>query len=223
MGITVHWMDKHNFEMHMACLAVIRIKGSHTGVNILEHFDNVMLKFNIKCKAVRIVSAGAANMRKAFELQLEVPADESEVLEVVEQREVCAAAKECIDSDEEMEDAAGSTAPDTESSLDTATFLEMEQLEEELSAKVAAMFLSSDHYKRVGCFNHAPIMLLGMGLRLQGLASEMCWPKSNFGWFCCTSPASFLTVWRKLLEESCLWTKLSKPVGIQLLKKQIVS
>ena len=168
MGITVHWMDKHNFEMHMACLAVIRIKGSHTGVNILEHFDNVMLKFNIKCKAVRIVSDGAANMRKAFELQLEVPADESEVLEVVEQREVCAAAKECIDSDEEMEDAAGSTAPDTESSLDTATFLEMEQLEEELSAKVAAMFLSSDHYKRVGCFNHALHNVVGDGLKVAG-------------------------------------------------------
>ena len=72
-GITIHWMDKDTFEMHMCCLAVIRIKGSHTGLNILEHFDNVMLKFNIKCKSVRIVSDEAANMRKAFELQLDVP------------------------------------------------------------------------------------------------------------------------------------------------------
>ena len=163
MGITVHWMDKHTFEMHMACLAVIRIKGSHTGLNILEHFDNVMLKFNIKCKAVRIVSDGAANMRKAFELQLEVPADESEVVDVEEQGEIGAATQDCIDSDEEMEDAAGSGVPDTESSLDSATLLEIEQLEEELSAKVAAMFLSCDHYKRVGCFNHVFIMLLEMG------------------------------------------------------------
>jgi hypothetical protein len=68
----------------MCCLAVIRIKGSHTGLNILEHFDNVMLKFNIKCKAVRVVSDGAANMRKAFELQLEVPADENDAVEIVE-------------------------------------------------------------------------------------------------------------------------------------------
>ena len=58
-------------------------------MNILEHFDNVMLKFNIKCKSVRFVSDDAANMRKAFQLQLDVPdQDEQEVIELGELCEV---------------------------------------------------------------------------------------------------------------------------------------
>ena len=75
MGITVYWIEPLTFQLRMGLLDVIRIKGSHTATNILEHFDGVMLKFGIKCKTVRIVSDDAANMKKAFEIQLEVPTD----------------------------------------------------------------------------------------------------------------------------------------------------
>jgi hypothetical protein len=102
MGITIHWVDPIDFSMCMALLSVLRIKGSHTAVNIMEHLDSVMLEFALKCKTVRIVSDNAANMKKAFELQLEVPADGQE--EQGQLLDVIPNALNSIDTDDEVDE-----------------------------------------------------------------------------------------------------------------------
>ena len=179
-------------------------------MNILEHSDNVMLKFNIKCKSVRIVSDDAANMRKAFQLQLNVPDQDEQ--EVIELGELCEVLEEFVDSDEEMEDAGG--AVDTESTVDAMTLLEMEKLEDELSAKLEAMFLSSDQYKRIGCFNDALHNVVGDGLKFAGSRISNVLGKVKYWVVLLHKSSKFLTAWMKLLRGSCLWKNLLRPGGI---------
>ena len=65
--------------MEMACLDVFRIKESQTAMNILENGDNCLLRYGIKCNVGRVVCDNAANMKKAFEIELIVPEVPNEV------------------------------------------------------------------------------------------------------------------------------------------------
>ena len=50
----------------------------------------------------------------------------------------------------------------------------MEKLEDKLSAKLDAMFLSTDQYKRIGCFDHALHNVVGGESKvLGGVAAQV--------------------------------------------------
>lgn len=156
MGITAHWVDPVNFELWRACLGVVRIKGSHTAINILEHLDSIMIEFGIKFKSVRIVSDDAANMKKAFAIQLEVPANsaqriEEETIDVVH-----------IPSEDEAD-----TSNNLEQDCDPTTEALQTALDQDLSSKIDDLFQIAT-YKRLGCINHAFHNVVGDGLKEAG-------------------------------------------------------
>ena len=110
---------------------------------IFELFHGIMTDFGLQKKTVRVISDNAANMKKAFRVQMVVPAEGTE--EVVT---------------EQMGDAGFDAADEDNAQLDA--------LEEEISIAIADMFLSeslSHSYERMGCFNHALHNTVGDGLK----------------------------------------------------------
>ena len=49
-------------------LSCRRFRGSHTGENILHHFEEIVALFDITGKVVRVITDNASNMKKAFRL-----------------------------------------------------------------------------------------------------------------------------------------------------------
>jgi hypothetical protein len=142
MGITVYWLEEPLFNMKMAVLDAIRIKGSHTAINMMENFDVALLDFGINCKSVRVVSDDAANMKKAFQLQLLVPNDEPN--QQIQEMDTVPDALHDIDSDDELKTAEMDL---NEHDLTEQSVAEQEALEEQLSKRLDAMFSMSDSYK----------------------------------------------------------------------------
>ena len=69
LGITAHYII--DWEMKSAMLACRRMKGSHTSDNIYESFEETMASFHISGKLNAIVTDNAANMSKAFHVELQ--------------------------------------------------------------------------------------------------------------------------------------------------------
>ena len=89
-----------------------------------------MIEYGISCKSVRIVSDDAANMKKAFEVQLEVTGDMQ--LEILD-RDQPLPLDEIVDSEDEMENT-------DEEELDEKLAACIEVLETDLSAKLDGFF-----------------------------------------------------------------------------------
>ena len=68
------------------------------------------------------------------------------------------------DSDKEMDNIGGEAEID--STIAAKTLLEIDNLYAELTAKMGAMFLSSNQYKNIDCFNPALHNVVGDGFKV---------------------------------------------------------
>ena len=141
MGITVHFLDK-TFKLLSKCLGVFRMKGRHSAEAIFDLFHGVMVQYKLHNKVVRVISDNAANMKKAFRVQMVVAGENQE------------------------SNAVNRGGADFDAADDDDT--QLAALEEELSQALAEMFVTgagSHSYQRMGCFNHALHNTVGDGLK----------------------------------------------------------
>jgi hypothetical protein len=66
LGMTVHWIDSQSCDRKSACLALRRVKGSHTFDVIAEHLEAIHSEFGIRRKIVRTTTDSGSNFVKAF-------------------------------------------------------------------------------------------------------------------------------------------------------------
>jgi hypothetical protein len=66
IGVTVHWIDQQTLERRSACLALRRMKGSHTYDAIAAELHDIHSKFGIKRKIVKTTTDNGSNFVKAF-------------------------------------------------------------------------------------------------------------------------------------------------------------
>lgn len=70
MGVTAHWINPESFERESCALACRRIRGSHTGHVLATNINEIIQAYHLNGKIVTIVTDGAANFGKAFEITL---------------------------------------------------------------------------------------------------------------------------------------------------------
>ena len=78
MGVTVHWMDVATLERKSACLALRRLKGSHTYDVIAATLNDIHAQYGIRRKVTRTTTDNGANFVKAFSVFAQVPTDNND-------------------------------------------------------------------------------------------------------------------------------------------------
>jgi hypothetical protein len=66
IGVTGHWIDAHTLERKSACLALRRLKGSHTYDVIASTLEGINTEFGVRRKTIRTTTDSGSNFVKAF-------------------------------------------------------------------------------------------------------------------------------------------------------------
>jgi len=66
IGVTVHWIDVGTLDRKSACLALRRLKGSHTYDVIAAALNDIHAEYGIRKKVTRTTTDNGANFVKAF-------------------------------------------------------------------------------------------------------------------------------------------------------------
>ena len=66
IGVTGHWIDAHSLERKSACLALRRLKGSHTYDVIASTLEGINTEFGVRRKTIRTTTDSGSNFVKAF-------------------------------------------------------------------------------------------------------------------------------------------------------------
>ena len=73
IGVTVHWIDVGTLDRKSACLALRRLKGSHTYDVIATALNDIHAEYGIRKKVTRTTTDNGANYVKAFSVFAQMP------------------------------------------------------------------------------------------------------------------------------------------------------
>ena len=170
--------------MKFQCFKVVHRKGSHTAEHIFDVFHGIMQEYEISAKLFRAVSDNAANMRKAFNLELQTADGDEEGKEGDFEGRSSGDDTSGSENEKDFTGApfgSATTEYDPEEVSVAQVMQELvsrdlqesnnneegQSLEDALSANVAIM-LDNHNYSRLECCNHAFHNTVGDGLKVAG-------------------------------------------------------